>query len=268
LSQKQQLPVSADADRHRQADPKGDSQVSLAPPSRSKAETPAQQLRRRQERFDLIADAVQKQLNNCSGRMHMPDRFISDFEFLYLVRRLPVGAGLSTPLVTRLMLDGNRITSVEDVPWPPSLTHISLRHNLLTSVTNARWPPHLRCLNLDSNAIQLAAQVPPPPTSTTNAATTTPLPHAAVALWPLHLTVLDLGRNKLSGNACAAAAAAQRAALTSPPAGAWTCWSSYCPAARLSKCAYTTTRSTNWSCTRRCSQGDTRSRPCSGCRTT
>lgn len=206
---KQLLPPSADADRHRQIDPKGDALLALAPPSPSKAETPAQQLRRREQRFSFIVEAVQMQLSNCSGRLHLPDRYISDFEFLYIVRCLPVGTGLCTALVTRLMLDGNRITSVDDVPWPPSLTHISLRHNMLTCVSNARWPPHLRCLHLDSNAIQRAA--PPPPAEFCTAASQ---PRGTVTPWPLHLTVLDLGRNKLTGVACVSGSSDARRAVT------------------------------------------------------
>ncbi len=193
-ARKQLLPPSADSNRS-PLDLKGDALLAQAPPSPDKTETPAQQLRRREQRFGFITDAVQTQLSNCSGRMHLPDRFISDFEFLYIVRCLPVGAGLCTPLITRLMLDCNRITSVDDVPWPLSLTHISLRHNLLTSIAGARWPPHLRCLQLDSNSIQYA----PAPTSSSAAAA--PREKPSVTLWPLHLTVLDLGRNRLSAAA-------------------------------------------------------------------
>jgi hypothetical protein len=156
---------------------------------------------------------VKTQLGNCSGRMHLPGRHISDPELLYVIRSMPV-AGLGTALVTRLVLDGNSITSVEQLPWPPSLTHISLRHNLLTSVASARWPPQLRCLHLDSNAIQHASAppaAPPTPSSSSSsssssaaaAAAVVPRSHALASQWPLHLTVLDLGRNKLSAPACA-----------------------------------------------------------------
>jgi hypothetical protein len=178
----------------------------LGPPSPGKIETPAQQLKRREQRFGFIVDAVQTQLGNSSGRLHLSCRFISDAEFHYIVRAMPV-AGLCQALVTRLVLDGNKITNVADVPWPASLTHLVLSNNLLTSLVGVSWPPHLRCLLLDCNAIHTAssssasppaAAAPPPPP---------PLPHASPppsTPWPLHLTVLDLGRNKLSGHACVA----------------------------------------------------------------
>ena len=195
LSHLQQQPPSS------VSDPEPHPLLALGPPSPGKSETPAQQLRRREQRFTLIVDAVQTQLANCSGRLHLPSRFISDAEFTYIVRSLPL-AGLCHALVTRLVLDGNKITNVHDLPWPPSLTHISLSNNLLTSVAGVRWPPHLRCLNLSCNAIHCAActssasSPPPPPLS---------LPPSRPPLlpaWPPHLTVLDLGGNTLSGSAC------------------------------------------------------------------
>jgi hypothetical protein len=109
------------------------------------------------------------------------------------------------------VLDANKITNVDDVPWPPSLTHISLSDNLLTSVAGVCWPPHLRCLLLHSNAIQFAssstaaAAAPAAPAAAAVSAAA-PQRHRArvpaVSLWPLHLTALDLGRNQLSAAAC------------------------------------------------------------------
>jgi hypothetical protein len=231
----------------------------LGPPSPGKIETPAQQLKRREQRFGFIVDAVQTQLGNSGGRLHLPWRFISDAEFHYIVRALPV-KGLCQALVTRLVLDGNKITNVDDVPWPASLTHLVLSNNLLTSVAGVSWPPHLRCLLLDCNAIHCAssyisaplppAAAPPPP----------PPPRACpppANPWPLHLTVLDLGRNKLSGHACVAsprnrplAALHYHFSLTFA-AAAWTCWRSCCRAAPWSKCASTATASTSLSCSPR-----------------
>jgi Leucine-rich repeat (LRR) protein len=117
--------------------------------------------------------------------LHLPSRSISDAEFLFILRSMPAAGGCYA-LITRLTLDANKISSINHVPWPLSLTHISLSHNLLTSVAGDLLPPHLRCLHLDSNAIQSVS------------ASSSPLLNS----WPSHLTVLDLGRNMLSGCAC------------------------------------------------------------------
>jgi hypothetical protein len=161
-----------------------------------KIETAAQQLRRREKRSSLIMEAVQMQLGNCSGRLHLPCRFINDAECLFILRAMPL-TGVCLALVTRLVLDSNKITSVHELPWPPSLTHISLSNNLLTSVQDVRWPPHLRCLKLDCNAIECAA-------SSSSSSSSSPPSRGAPrdGCWPTHLTVLDLGRNNLSGSAC------------------------------------------------------------------